>query len=107
MASGKLGSAAPAAETLTTVYTVPSGTVTTLNVLAVNKGTGRARVRIAISPDGSPAGEDWVEYDAILAASGSVLERFGLVAGAAECVVVWASTADVAFRVNGHEGAVS
>lgn len=105
MASGKLGSAAPAADTLTTVYTVPAGLVTTLNVLALNRGDGRAKVRVAIAPGDVPADTDWVEYDALLGGVGSVLERFGLVAGGGERLVVWSNSASVTFRVNGFEEA--
>lgn len=103
MPSGKLGSAAPAADTDTTVYTVPAGKVATVNISAVNTGSAAATIRVAIAGAASPVAADWVEYDAPLGAIGSVIERTGIVCGADERVIVRASTANIAFRVHGFE----
>lgn len=105
MASGKLGSAAPAADTDTTVYTVPSATVATVNVSVVNRGADAATVRVAITSAASPAAADWVEYDAPVPGAGGVLERTALVAGAGEKIIVRANTANCTVRVHGFEGA--
>ncbi|KNY13599.1 hypothetical protein AKG11_28075 [Shinella sp. SUS2] len=105
MASGDLGRAAPAAETLTTVYTVPNGKVATFNVLAVNRANASVSARVAITRAAVPADEDWVEYDALLSGKGAILERFGLIGGAGEKIIVWADGAAVTWRVNGFEGA--
>lgn len=105
MASGDLGRAAPAANTQTTIYTVPPGKIVTFNVLAVNRGDTATSVRVAITRDAAPTNQDWVEYDALLPGKGSVLERFGLMAGPTEKVIVWADNANVSWRINGVEGA--
>jgi hypothetical protein len=103
--SGRLGTAAPAADTDTTVYTVPAGTVATLNIAACNRGAATAKVRVAITPGGAaPTDADWVEYDATIPAAG-VLERSALVAGAGEAVIVRDDVGTCTYRVHGFEGA--
>lgn len=105
MASGDLGRAAPAADTLTTLYTVPINKVATFNVLAVNRANSAVSLRVAISLTAVPDDKDWVEYDALLSGKGAILERFGLIAGAGERIIVWSDGAAVSWRVNGFEGA--
>jgi len=102
MASGILGQTAPAALTNTTVYTVPTEKLATFNVNIVNRGTALATVRLAIASTATPATNEWIEYDVIIPVNG-VLERTGLVANAAERVVVYVSTADTSVNVYGYE----
>lgn len=102
MASGKLGSAALAAGTDTTIYTVPASTVATINVAVVNRGSADATVNVAIAPTGAPANADYVEFGVAIPASG-ILERTAIVAGAGEHVVVRSSTADCTVRIHGFE----
>lgn len=104
MASGRLGAANPAADTDTTVYTVPGSTVASLNVAIVNMGTGDAVVSVAISSSGTPAASEYVERNVTLIGNG-VLERTAIVAAAGEMVVVNCSTNDCAIRVHGYEEA--
>ena len=102
MASGKLGSATPSANTNTIVYTVPASTVASINVAVVNRGLSDALVRVAVAANGTPTSADYIEYDVTIPANG-VLERTAIVAGAGEHVVVYASTADCSVRVHGYE----
>ena len=102
MPSGVLGQSAPSATTNTTVYTVPASKVASFNVNIVNRGTSAATVRVAIASTATPADAEWIEYDASIPASG-VLERTGIVAHAAERVVVYASTANTSVNVCGYE----
>lgn len=102
MATGILGQAAPAAATLTTVYTVPSAKVATFNVSIVNRGVTVAAVRIAISATGTPSTSEYIEYDAIIPVNG-VLERGGLVAQATKNVVVYSSIAGTSVSAYGYE----
>jgi hypothetical protein len=102
MASGKLGSATLAADTDTTVYTVPASTVASVNVAVTNRGDVDALVNVAISPTGSPANADYIEFGVTIPAKG-ILERTAIVAGAGERVVVRASTANCSVRVHGFE----
>lgn len=101
--SGKLGSAALDADTPTTVYTVPENTVATLNIALVNRGTDPAKVRVAITDASNPGDADWIEYDAEIPASGGVLERTALVAGAGENIIIYSDVGSVSARVNGFE----
>ena len=105
MPSGKLGSAALAAATSTTVYTVPTATIATLNVSIVNRGFTTARVDVAVGTNASPADADYLEFGAEVPANG-VLERTAIVASAAERVVARSSTANCTVRVHGFEESV-
>ena len=105
MASGKLGSAALAANTNSTVYTVPASTVATLNVAIVNRGDAAAVVNISIGTTTTPGNADYVEFGVSVPAKG-VLERTALVAGAGERVIVRSSTPDCSVRVHGFEEGV-
>jgi len=102
MASGLLGNSAPAATTNTTVYTVPSGKVATFNVGIVNTTATPILFRVAIASTGTPASNEWIEYDATLQPN-DVFERTALVAGANERVVVYGSASGLAVRVYGFE----
>lgn len=102
MASGKLGSATLAADTDTTVYTVPASTVATINVAIVNRGDAAAVVNVALAATATPGNADYVEFGVTIPAKG-VLERTAIVAGAGESVVVRSSTADCSVRVHGFE----
>lgn len=106
MSSGKLGAASLAADTNTSVYTVPAGLVMTINILCCNRGPAPARVSLAlVDGDASaPAEEDYIEYDTALPANG-VMERAGLVVSAGETVVARSATSTVSVRVHGYEEA--
>ena len=102
MATGKLGNADLAATTLTTVYTVPALKVATLNAGFVNRTGGAINVRMAIASTGTPSLAEYVEYDASIPANG-VLERSGIVCGAGELVVCYASAVGISVRIFGFE----
>lgn len=102
MATGILGQSSPAATTNTTVYTVPAATTATFNVSIVNTTTNIVTVRLAVASTGTPAASDYLEYDTLLPANG-VLERTGIVAQAAERVVVYASATGLSVSVYGYE----
>ena len=102
MASGRLGVAALAANTDTTVYTVPAGTIASCNVALVNRGATDAVCNVAFSTSGTPTIAEYVEFGVTVPASG-ILERTAIVAGAGERVVVNSSTADVSVRIHGYE----
>jgi hypothetical protein len=102
MASGILGQSAPSAATNTTVYTVPAATVATFNISICNTASSSIFVRVALAASGTPATSEYIEYDAVIPPSG-VLERGGIVANAAENVVVYASAAGLSVTVYGYE----
>ena len=102
MRSGRLGVAALAANTDTTVYTVPAGLLASCNIAIVNRGSVDAVVNVAIATTGTPSTDEYVEFGVTIPANG-ILERTALVAEAGERVVVRATTADVTVRVHGYE----
>lgn len=102
MASGKLGNANLSATTNTTIYTVPNLMVSTMNINVVNRTSAAITIRLAISANASPVVAEYIEYDVSIPANG-VLERTGLVAGAGENVVAYASASGISVRVHGFE----
>jgi hypothetical protein len=102
MASGILGQASPAATTNTTVYTVPASTTASFTVNICNRDTSSITARIAIASTATPSNAEWIEYDVSIPPNG-VLERSGIVAQAAERVVVYVSAATASINVYGFE----
>ncbi len=102
MAAKILGQASPAANTNTTVYTVPALKSATFNVSMVNTTGTSAMVRLALAAAGTPTSSEYLEYDTLLPPN-EVLERGGLVADAAKLVVVYSSIAGVSVSVFGYE----
>lgn len=107
MASGRLGQQAITnAATNTLIYTVPSNTVASLNILITNSGTSAVPVRVAISSQSgtSPLLSEYIEYGASIPAVNGVLERTGVICSAGEKIIVWASSANaLTVRINGIE----
>ena len=105
MASGILGQTNITAQsTWTSVYTVPSSKVATLNIGIVNLSTSTAIIRIALAANTSPVDSQMIEYDFNLAGN-DVFERGGLVMQAAQKVVVQASSVspNISVIVTGYE----
>ena len=106
MASGILGQSALSATTNTTVYTVPSSTLSVVNINIVNRSTSAsADVRVALATTATPQTSEWIEFDTTIPPKG-VLERTGIAINAAENVVVFASTANCSVSVYGLEQTV-
>lgn len=97
-----LGTALPAANTLTTLYEVPTGRRSVFNVSACNKGSSSAKVRIAISTSATPANSEYIEFNTNLDAS-DVLERTALSLAAGQKMIVFADVATVSFNAWGIE----
>ena len=102
MATGILGQAAPAALTDTTVYTVPAATVGVVTIGVVNTTTSPIAIRLAIASLATPVAAEFIEYDTIIAPSGT-LERSGIVMNATEKVVINATSAGLSVSVYGYE----
>lgn len=97
-----LGTALPAANTLATLYEVPTGRRAVVNVGACNKGTALSKVRVALTASATPAESEFIEYDVSLAAT-EVLERTALSLAAGQKIMAQATTATVTFNAWGIE----
>lgn len=102
MATGRLGTAALTATTLTTVYTVPTGNYTVCSISCTNRHTSSAKIRVAMSTSDTPNPEDYIEYETSIIGYG-VFERTGLVLQAGLKLVVYADTANISVNVYGIE----
>lgn len=101
MASGRFGKAAVTANVDTDLYTCPLGMVATATVALCNRGSGDARVRIAVRSAALTAA-DYIEYDAILPPNG-ILERTQIVLSPGEVITVRSDAPDVSARAHGFE----
>lgn len=106
MATGRLGVQAIAATTLTTVYTVPTGYYTVLNVSMTNRNASAVKIRLAMASAATPNIQEYIEYDTIIVPNG-VFERTGLVLGPGLNIVVYSDTANIGCTVYGIETATS
>jgi len=99
-----LGQSAPAANTLTTLYTVPASTTSVCSTLAVaNRGVSTL-FRIAIRPAGaSIANSQYIAYDTVVNQYDSIFLTLGISLATTDVVSVQAGTADVSFSLFGAE----
>jgi hypothetical protein len=100
-----LGQEEPAATTQSTLYTVPASTQAVCSTLSVcNRATASAtfRIRIKIN-NAADADQQYVCFDAPIAAKDTLLLTFGATLGAGDVVTVYSSNADTAFQLFGSE----
>ena len=100
-----LGQVNPAHHTLATAYTVPSDTETVISTITVaNLGSAPATYRIAVRPNGaSLANEHYIVYDSSVAPQSTDTLTIGITLDATDDVIVYASTATMAFNLFGSE----
>ena len=100
-----LGQSAPAATTLTTLYTVPSSTDTVVSTLAIcNQAATSATYRIAVRPAGATvAAQHYIVYGATVAANDTTLLTLGITLDTTDVISVYASTANLSFSAFGSE----
>lgn len=100
-----LGQVEPAITTEETLYTVPSATQAVCSTLSICNRTITAatfRVRIKIN-NAADANQQFICYDAPIAANDTLLLTFGTTLGAGDVVRVYSSNADMAFQLFGSE----
>lgn len=100
-----LGQSAPAATTLTTLYTVPSATSAVVSTITIcNQSSSAATYRIAVRPAGaSIAAQHYIVYGATVAGSDTTALTLGITLATTDVISVFASTANLSFSAFGSE----
>lgn len=100
-----LGQSAPAATTVTALYTVPSATEAIISTIVVaNRGTSVATYRIAIRPNGASLADlHYIAYDVTVGANDSTTLTLGLTLDATDVLSVYASNVNLSFSAFGSE----
>ena len=100
-----LGQSSPAANTLTSAYTVPAATEAVISTIVVsNQGPAATTYRIAIRPDGaSIAQTHFIAYDLTIPPLDSLIMTIGLTINAADVVSVESYSGLVNFSIFGSE----
>ena len=106
MANGRLGTADLAANTNTTVYTVPAANFAVVTLGMCNRSTTQRSIRVAVAAADTPTPGEYIEYDTSLVGNGT-LERTGIVVNAGQKIVVFANSVDVSAVVYGLETATA
>lgn len=100
-----LGQLEPAAETLTTIYTVPSATETVVaNICITNLSSSPAAFRIAIRPDGEEISDKhYIAYDAGVDMYSYEYLTMPITLNENDVISVYSSTGTVSFNIFGSE----
>ena len=100
-----LGQLDTAATTVTTLYTVPSATVTTISSIVVANRTGSAiTFRLSVHVAGAGADDkQYLYYDKSVAANDSLTIVIGITLNQTDVLKVYASAVDMSFNVFGVE----
>jgi hypothetical protein len=100
-----LGQSNPAANTNTTLYTVPAATSAVCSTLVIcNQAASAATFRVAIRPAGATiATQHYTSYDTNLNANDSITLTIGITLATTDVITVRASTTTVSFSLFGSE----
>jgi len=99
-----LGQAIPAANTDTTLYTVPAATSAVCSTLTICNQGASTLVRVAVRPAGeSIAAKHYNVFDLGLNANDTLPLTLGITLAATDVVTVRAGTANVSFNLYGSE----
>jgi hypothetical protein len=92
----------PAAQTLSTLYTVPADTQAVIsNIHACNLGANTASIRVAVRPDGaSIADQHYLFFGLMITANDTIEFGHGITMDATDAMSVWSSTGSVAFNLS-------
>lgn len=99
-----LGQSAPAANTSTDLYTVPSAKEVVCSSLVIcNRGSGTT-FRVSIRPDGATlANSHYLVYETPINQFDTVTLTLGITANAADVVTVYAGSDGLSFNLFGSE----
>jgi hypothetical protein len=100
-----LGQVAPAADTDTTLYTVPAGKDAIVSTLVIaNRAGSLATFRIAVRPEGATlANQHYIAFDVVVGAGDSTTLTLGIALSATDIVTVRGQSADLSFSAFGSE----
>ena len=100
-----LGQVDTAATTVTTLYTVPNETVTTISSIVAANRTGSAiTFRLSVHVAGAGADDkQYLYYDKSVAANDSLTIVIGITLNQTDVLKVYASAVDMSFNVFGVE----
>jgi len=100
-----LGQSNPAANTATTLYTVPSGNSVVVSTLTVCNQLGTAaNFRVAIRPAGETlSSKHYLNFDTQVPGFDQLALTIGITLATTDVVTVYANTANVSFNLFGTE----
>lgn len=100
-----LGQQNPAANTLTTVYTVPSATQTVVSTVTVcNQASTATTFRLAVQPANAAINaKHYINYDTPLPANDTITLTLGMTLAATDVISANVPTTTVSFNVFGSE----
>jgi|TARA_R100001530_G_scaffold116301_1_gene83350 glucose-6-phosphate dehydrogenase assembly protein OpcA len=100
-----LGQSDPAATTVTTLYTVPDKTMTTVSSIVAANRTGSAiTFRLSVHVEGASADDkQYLYYDKSVAANDSLKIVIGITLNQSDVVKVYTSAVDMSFNMFGCE----
>ena len=89
----------PTSNTLSTLYTVPSGTQSVISTINVcNTASSDATYRIAVTSGGSPVLGNYLVYDATIAGNESVSFTQGITMDEGDILAVYTNSASLSFN---------
>ena len=105
MALKVLGQSAPAATTLTDIYTVPALAETVVSTIAIcNRSQGEVKMRIAVRPAGETiANKHYIAYDAPITGQDSTYVTIGATLAEGDVISVYSENTSLSFSVFGNE----
>lgn len=100
-----LGQSNPAANTNTTLYTVPALTSAVCSTIVIcNQAASAATFRIAVRPAGAAiATQQYISYDTNVNANDSITMTIGITLATTDIITVRANTTTVSFNLFGSE----
>jgi len=100
-----LGQLSPSATTLSTLYTVPSTTQTTVSGISIcNTGASPVTIRLSVAVAGAADNvKQYIYYDYVIASKDTLIVVMGMTLNETDVVKVYASATNVAFNIFGVE----
>ena len=100
-----LGQSAPAATTLTTLYTVPAATQAVISTIVItNRASTDTTFRIAVRPGGAAAIDaHYIVFDSSIVANDIIALTLGITLAATDVLSVYSGNANLSFNAFGSE----